>query len=155
MCLAAKLSCHAVHLLRVYGTLKKKKKEQMDAVALEDLFAKVVKSLSFKPCVFTFNYTTPCMSEVVRFPLSSFSLSSFLSFSYTMRSEVKQAALQRVCSSLTLRLQSSPMQAGRRGRGGGRGGGRRSEFSEAFSSKDGLHRFMLACTVTGLFMAGS
>lgn len=54
--------------------------------------------------------------SVVRPPsLSSFSLSSFLSLSYTIRSEVKQAALQRVCSSLTLRLQTNSGEDEERG----------------------------------------
>lgn len=60
------------------------------------------------------------MSVVEAPSLSFFFLS--LSLSYTIRSEVKQAALQRVCSSLTPRLQTNSGQQDEE-RGGEEGGG--------------------------------
>lgn len=90
------------------------------------------------------------MSVVEAPSLSFFFLS--LSLSYTIRSEVKQAALQRVCSSLTPRLQTNSGQQDeeRGGEEGGGDGGVSFHAGALRAWKDGLHRFTLARTATEL-----
>lgn len=66
-----------------------------------------------------------------------------------MRSEVKQAALQKVCSSLTPRLQTNSGQDEERGRG--KGGERARAHTRGLRSVETDRNWlMLACTVTEL-----